>query len=1038
MIEKRIPGKGWEYIIYDKLGRPALTQDAIQRTQNKWLFTKYDVLGRVAYTGIYTHSSALNQKQMQNYFDAAPTNSQPAPLTYENKLSSEFGSSYVSHYYTTVMFPFNNIEILTVNYYDDYTFNRAGANTSITSYGVNSLAKPYGLLTGSKVKVLGTNNWITTVTYYDDKARPIYVYSKNDYLQTTDIVESKLDFTGKAVETKSTHKKTGKSDIVVVDKYTYDHAARLLTQKQTINGSAEELIVKNHYDDLGQLIKKDVGDREATPLQQIDYSYNVRGWLKKINDPFIGLGSDLFSMELHYNDSYGTKLYNGNISMTHSKTANDNANRRYMYNYDDLNRITSASYYTFGESSRYSLGSVSYDKNGNILNLQRNGAIVSNPDKSRSGDFGNMDNLSYTYDGNQLLKVGDTGNKSYGFKDGANIDNDYTYDANGNMITDKNITNITYNHMNLPTRVSVTNGVSVYHLDYVYDATGVKQAKINRKFSHTPTTEYAGNFIYEKVSSRGGGSTTLQFFNTSEGYATPNSSGGFDYIYQYKDHIGNVRLSYTENPNAQTTQTVFSNSFENMADWDKTENTFGWALSALDSSKKKTGAYSGRIDDNYPTHWGTYVNCDIWTPINNVTDTYYTFSAWVFVEDIPNNDARVFLMTRRAGETGYPTGTYDVHTTKRGEWEYIERSVKVPADVRELNFRIDNNKEGTVWFDDVKIVKGNTARTLIVEESNYYPFGLRHRGYNNVVSPNGNSIAQKWKFQGQELEEELGKNTYAYQWRDYDPAIGRFNKIDRFAEKYYQESPYHFTKNNPLIFTEIKGDSIAAGSQAEWNKQKQAVVAKRDNLQSKIDGFNEKAVKKGWSAAKLKRKIGNLSERVAGLNENLKTLGKLESSSQVYSLNSGASINDTSYDPSSGNIVISYKGTALFVHETTHAGQFESGDLAFDRNTGNPYGQDIFDEIAGYKAQYSYNPSTVGGISSASSITASWVQGITKPNGDQPYKLGGSSNTGIAPVNINSNRADLIRAYPHARNALSTLPANKPLKSLIPTIYYKK
>ncbi len=96
----------------------------------------------------------------------------------------------------------------------------------------------------------------------------------------------------------------------------------------------------------------------------------------------------------------------------------------------------------------------------------------------------------------------------------------------------------------------------------------------------------------------------------------------------------------------------------------------------------------------------------------------------------------------------------------------------------------------------------------IIEESNYYPFGLKQNGYNNTVSSSGNSIAQKIKYQGQELEEDLGKNTYAFQWRDYDPTRGRFDKIDRFAEKYYSQSPYGFTVNNPIYFREIRGDSI--------------------------------------------------------------------------------------------------------------------------------------------------------------------------------------------------------------------------------------
>ncbi len=66
----------------------------------------------------------------------------------------------------------------------------------------------------------------------------------------------------------------------------------------------------------------------------------------------------------------------------------------------------------------------------------------------------------------------------------------------------------------------------------------------------------------------------------------------------------------------------------------------------------------------------------------------------------------------------------------------------------------------------------------------------------------------KRKFAGEEFEDELGKNTVAFQWRDYDPAIGRFGKIDRFAEKYVDVSPYSYTANNPMAFREVKGDSI--------------------------------------------------------------------------------------------------------------------------------------------------------------------------------------------------------------------------------------
>ena len=60
-------------------------------------------------------------------------------------------------------------------------------------------------------------------------------------------------------------------------------------------------------------------------LQKINYSYNIRGWLNGINDPTNNLSDDLFAFAIKYNDAEeAEKLYNGNISETYWKTANDN------------------------------------------------------------------------------------------------------------------------------------------------------------------------------------------------------------------------------------------------------------------------------------------------------------------------------------------------------------------------------------------------------------------------------------------------------------------------------------------------------------------------------------------------------------------------------------------------------------------------------------------------------------------------------------------------------------------------------------------
>ena len=88
---------------------------------------------------------------------------------------------------------------------------------------------------------------------------------------------------------------------------------------------------------------------------------------------------------------------------------------------------------------------------------------------------------------------------------------------------------------------------------------------------------------------------------------------------------------------------------------------------------------------------------------------------------------------------------------------------------------------------------------------NYYPFGLQHKGYNNTISSNGNSTAQKWGYQGQELTEDLGLNLQEFKFRMHDPAIGRFITIDPLAEDYNYQSPYNFSENRVIDAVEIEG-----------------------------------------------------------------------------------------------------------------------------------------------------------------------------------------------------------------------------------------
>lgn len=90
-------------------------------------------------------------------------------------------------------------------------------------------------------------------------------------------------------------------------------------------------------------------------------------------------------------------------------------------------------------------------------------------------------------------------------------------------------------------------------------------------------------------------------------------------------------------------------------------------------------------------------------------------------------------------------------------------------------------------------------------QNNYYPFGLKHKGYNEVVNSNRSEAAAKYKFQGQERNEELGLDWDSFRFRSYDYAIARFMNIDPLAEEYSYQSPYNFSENRVIDGVELEG-----------------------------------------------------------------------------------------------------------------------------------------------------------------------------------------------------------------------------------------
>jgi RHS repeat-associated protein len=128
---------------------------------------------------------------------------------------------------------------------------------------------------------------------------------------------------------------------------------------------------------------------------------------------------------------------------------------------------------------------------------------------------------------------------------------------------------------------------------------------------------------------------------------------------------------------------------------------------------------------------------------------------------------------------------------------------------------------GNIWLNYAKDPKTQTLK--ILEQNHYYPFGLKHENYSSerrifvkddllveaqqavtmkIIGGGGGGVIvygeNKYKYNGKELQDELGLNWYDFGNRLYDPADGRWWQPDEKAEFYVSSCPYCYTLNNPV------------------------------------------------------------------------------------------------------------------------------------------------------------------------------------------------------------------------------------------------
>ncbi|GAB4044466.1 DUF6443 domain-containing protein [Spirosoma litoris] len=565
-ISKHIPSAGWTELVYDFQDRLVMSQDQQDKTDGMWRYTRYDGLSRVTETGRMSQGGTA--EDIRTLFAGST-------ITNENFPSSITPQAF---------------DHLTENYYDtyndpDFSFNSSGAFVS-TPWSSNNAT---GLLTYTGVRTLGNEafgGWQKSAFWYDDKGRVVQQQSQN-HLGGVDRIDMNYQFSGELLQSVLRHQKvSGGTATTVVTTYNYDHMGRRTGLTYQYGGDAAKPLAVYNYDAIGRLVQKGIAPssigqtnsitRSSTPgnptvdvatqyvlitdgtfsvnnagnpnglyearigisgLQVLDYRYHIRGWLRGINVDVNGQPtpntsrSDVFSFGLDYETA---GYYDGNIGrqrwIKSNPSSPSNQLRQYTYSYDGASRLTSASY-SGASGEDYSLSNMSYDKNGNILSLNRAG----------------IDQLTYSYGaGNSLTAVSDASSGSGGFTDGNASGVDYEYYPDGSLKVDRNrgITEIQYNPLKLPRKISFGSGTTVTKtVSYTYTASG---QKLRMSTSTGEVRDYIGPFQYLN-------SAPFEVTH-EEGRVLPGSTNGYEYF--LRDHLGNVRAVVANVNGAFVTQMV--------------------------------------------------------------------------------------------------------------------------------------------------------------------------------------------------------------------------------------------------------------------------------------------------------------------------------------------------------------------------------------------------------------------------------------------------------------------------------------------------
>ena len=423
------------------------------------------------------------------------------------------------------------------------------------------------------------------------------------------------------------------------------------------------------------------------------------------------------------------------ISRLLSIKRSGNVLRGYDFAYDGLNRLEESTYAEGAGMSqnknRYSENILSYSPNGSIERLQRYG-------KKNNGTFGLIDDLMYSYNGNQIKAISDKAGSllydgSFDFKDGANADVEYFYDTNGALIKDlnKGISNIEYDVLGNLKCITFSNG---FKTKYVYDAAGNK-LRTTHESAVTNTTDYVGNFVFED------GKLSKYLFDG--GYCSFDQNQNPVFHYYEKDHLGSIRMVVNENGTIEQVNHYYP---------------FGGVYGDLSyNSEYQRNKYIGKeFDHMHGLDWYDHgarmydAAKVVWNKVDPLSEIYFHFDPYLYCENNPivmfdNTGLLGVRIVDMENKTITVSADYYVETQPYQVYTNVY-SQKDVDDFDRLNSELNKL--------NLKVKSGEYAGFTVVFNLNFISAG-NHLEVNNLVSlanegtntPMANSLRKSQDFE---------------------------------------------------------------------------------------------------------------------------------------------------------------------------------------------------------------------------------------------------------------------------------------------------